>query len=754
LIIDDIHFLDESSADVVLQAMSTRAVALIATAVADAPLTGPVRQLVDDGFVEVIALQPFDRLAVERVACSLLGGPAAPSTAELLWRWSDGLPGALHEIVDIGRRESAFRLVNGCWWWEGPPPLSTDMPAYVQRHVDLLSGDARDALDFVVLGDQLEVDIVERLVNASSLIDLERASLIESVLVNDTMIVRCRGTHVARRRRSTMPALRRRSLARRLLGALPAPSTPSEITRSASLHAFAGQTFDAQVVEQATSILRLTDPHSSQSLAEAQHRASPSVTTAADLVDSRIEVGDVAGANHMLAEASSLAVTPADTRRLTEAAFAVALFGDSDPAAARRVLERHRHGEVGTHADAELSLSLDALAFLLSARPDTAEALARQAIAAESSEPSRLRAGVTVVASLMMRGQTDAARTAAEKLLDPARRLTGVMPSAFGMLRAEMAFIHLWRGELTTVPGAHPLTGRWPSPPLAEEEIDRQMDWPLMAGIVSHLRGEHADAVTSLNEAVVQQAQGKRIFHAEAGAWLVVALCDAGRTTDAVRALRQLPERHLAVLPGLHDWASGVVASARGRTAEATERLAAAAAEARSVGAHLIEARYLVELADRCGDDGFVGRIDELEQLVDAPLLAALCRGAIARLKGDSAALLHGAETLDALGLHHRAKAMARDAQSAAIASGEDDLARAARRARRTMRSDPTPTVDTVGGLSRRELEVARLAAGGMTDREIAARLVLSVRTIESHLASGYRKLAVSSRDDLALALG
>jgi DNA-binding CsgD family transcriptional regulator len=51
--------------------------------------------------------------------------------------------------------------------------------------------------------------------------------------------------------------------------------------------------------------------------------------------------------------------------------------------------------------------------------------------------------------------------------------------------------------------------------------------------------------------------------------------------------------------------------------------------------------------------------------------------------------------------------------------------------------------------LTRREAEVAELAAGGLADREIAARLFVSVRTVESHLASAYRKLGVESRSQL-----
>jgi predicted ATPase/DNA-binding CsgD family transcriptional regulator len=49
-------------------------------------------------------------------------------------------------------------------------------------------------------------------------------------------------------------------------------------------------------------------------------------------------------------------------------------------------------------------------------------------------------------------------------------------------------------------------------------------------------------------------------------------------------------------------------------------------------------------------------------------------------------------------------------------------------------------------GLTLREVEVLRLVATGLTDAEVADRLVLSVRTVHSHVRSIYRKLGVSSR--------
>ncbi len=54
------------------------------------------------------------------------------------------------------------------------------------------------------------------------------------------------------------------------------------------------------------------------------------------------------------------------------------------------------------------------------------------------------------------------------------------------------------------------------------------------------------------------------------------------------------------------------------------------------------------------------------------------------------------------------------------------------------------------GTLTSRELEVAELVAEGLTNREIGARLFISIRTVTSHLDHIYTKLGLSSRDALA----
>ena len=53
--------------------------------------------------------------------------------------------------------------------------------------------------------------------------------------------------------------------------------------------------------------------------------------------------------------------------------------------------------------------------------------------------------------------------------------------------------------------------------------------------------------------------------------------------------------------------------------------------------------------------------------------------------------------------------------------------------------------------LSAREIDVLSLLAGGLTNKDIAQNLILSVRTIEAHLRNIYGKLGVRSRTEAAL---
>lgn len=64
-------------------------------------------------------------------------------------------------------------------------------------------------------------------------------------------------------------------------------------------------------------------------------------------------------------------------------------------------------------------------------------------------------------------------------------------------------------------------------------------------------------------------------------------------------------------------------------------------------------------------------------------------------------------------------------------------------------RSAATSVPETVTPLSPRETEVLRMIAWGNTNKEIAARLDLSVKTVEAHKANGMRKLGMRGRIDI-----
>jgi len=132
-------------------------------------------------------------------------------------------------------------------------------------------------------------------------------------------------------------------------------------------------------------------------------------------------------------------------------------------------------------------------------------------------------------------------------------------------------------------------------------------------------------------------------------------------------------------------------------------------------------------------------------------------RPAAALVRRSAAGLDSAAQDFQVLG----AWLLAAEASTAAAviyrAEGQARRARASTRmaAEFTAMCGEVRTPGLAGGpeaerLTRREREVAGLAAAGASNKEIAAKLHLSARTVENHLQSSYAKLGVTGRDQLA----
>ena len=155
------------------------------------------------------------------------------------------------------------------------------------------------------------------------------------------------------------------------------------------------------------------------------------------------------------------------------------------------------------------------------------------------------------------------------------------------------------------------------------------------------------------------------------------------------------------------------------------------------------------------------GQLAKLDACTDAPVIAVFADHAAALDSRDAPGLAAAGERFEALGcILWAAEAWARAAAEFESAGREASSRSARARCGALLSRCDGAQTPTLGGaplgatLTPRERDVALLAARGIPNREIAQRLVVSVRTIESHLAQTYRKLGINDRAQLANMLG
>jgi DNA-binding CsgD family transcriptional regulator len=189
----------------------------------------------------------------------------------------------------------------------------------------------------------------------------------------------------------------------------------------------------------------------------------------------------------------------------------------------------------------------------------------------------------------------------------------------------------------------------------------------------------------------------------------------------------------------------------------ACETLTAAAARAAACGLRVAEAKVLHDIARIGRPEVVAQRLETIAEEVDAGLIAAFAAHAAALVRGNAVGLEAAGQAFEALGASLLAAEAYLTAAAGYRSSGQPRSASAMTRRAAELTAicgdARTPGLSLSAAtqqLTRREREVATMAAAGASSREIASRLTLSVRTVDNHLQNIYSKLGVTRRDDLA----
>jgi DNA-binding CsgD family transcriptional regulator len=328
-----------------------------------------------------------------------------------------------------------------------------------------------------------------------------------------------------------------------------------------------------------------------------------------------------------------------------------------------------------------------------------------------------------------------------EKLLALAHR----RGSLLGMLSVNLwsGRTLLWRGELREaqerLEAANEQFAAW------GRTRSRETYGPAFLGAVRLLRGDPAGARAILETGQTED-DGSDGFAELVRTRAELAL-DEGDFDAALELTRRMEQQDAAIasFPGWLPWRSlrALALAGLGRVDEA-----------------LPLAREEVEVARRFGAAGVVGRSLRLLGMVDPDDGLARLQEAVELLERstrryDLAAALASLGT--ALRLARKpteAREPLRRALDLAYRCGADGLVQQVRtelyatgaRPRAAERSGP-------GALTASERRVADLAAAGRTNKEIAQTLYVTLKTVEVHLSSCYRKLGIGSRRELEQAL-
>lgn len=770
LVIDDAHELDPASSEVVAELVSARWTKALVAAPSGAALPRPLMELWLDGGVERVDLGPLSVEQAREFIESAVGGPVLPSVPQLFWQESEGNPLVLGRLVEEARRTGALARRGQTWIITGElPERGAGLLGLARAQLSRLTAAERDALSLIVVAEPAPFELVERECGAEVIRRLVATRLVRPPEGPDG-VLRLRHpvygdallslipytTSLGLRQHATAYVARQATSAHGLLRATTwalecgFPMEDSTLLDAARL---AHRLYENGLAVRAASAVQ--DPSLRAAAKEVlgqvaygrgQYRDAAALLRPLAARDGSIRPG-LSGALVWVASRTALGHPPRairdDVERLPGSSVRDVLAlvvdflaGDSDGVASGLARWRSRRrdspGDVGGRDGGPGELldlaaevvvrAVEAEHLVAAGAPLRARAVLHgvldRVVADNALEPYvQAFAGVRLLVADLAAGAWDTAEADTHRFLT-ATSLGLVSDGAAAETARGLSLLRrgLFREALATLaPAADAL-----------RERDPQRVLPLAAAGAAYASarlGEH-DAARDL----VREAFGP----ADAGAMIAAPLADL----FAAAAREALGDAG-------HDGASGpleaVVAGVSGRGRLDLE----------------LQAELLWFEA---GHRDRLDRLAEVARRTEGEWAASAELAASALIEGDPAVLLDAGERLVGTGAVRYARECFAEASRVLDRALKRADARAAW-ARATecaaeLGDEEARRPRDAGRLTRREREVVAFAVAGLSDKEIAARLTVSVRTVEGHLYRAYAKLGVTSREQLTATMG
>ena len=754
--VDDAHLLDQLSATLLHQLALDGSVRIVATVRSGETVPDAITSLWKDGYLQRLHLMPFTRDQCVALIEEALGGRVEGLSADLMWEESGGNALFVRHLVEGALEAGTLRQVRGVWQLRGRTAVTSELASLLDSRIEQLPDDVLHALRLLTFCEPLDLDTLSEIVGAEAVEEAESRGLIR--VIEDHSSIDVRFNHplfgeVIRKRLGMAGARRVRGEVVRALQGQPLRG-PTDRIRLAELTLDSDQKPDLELlVTAARDAIALTNVTLGERLATAAVNRGGGLKASELLARSLLWQGKAAEAEETLSAFDADQMDELEMVRwgLGRIANLHWSMGDAESADEVQKLLRDKVTHNG------LSLLVDGVASAsrtFENQLSEAVALSERVLGDSDAHPTAIEwAAFGGALALALMGRADEVAAVADRGHQVEHRVDGLLRylAAFGEVRA------------LALAGDFDAAAQRSADIVRITSAGQYLAWGManvLVGTVGVARGLFADTVPRMEQTVAAlTAESAASWSFPARLLLAQSYCVLGRVEPGAKMVAEVKTRygrHVAVFGPQLKIAESWLAAAEGNVSAAIELALEAAAQASDSEQQAIEMLALHD-AVRFGDQTCLDRLVETAAATDGRLAAAIAAHAEAVRDRDAAGIATAAEQFEDIGALLSAADAA--AQAAVAFASTDDRRRSVEAAARAHRLAAecggirTPALDLAAHplpLTVREREIANLVAAGLSNRDIADRLTVSVRTVEGHLYRACIKLDISDREELA----